>query len=150
MSRYKRSTTQGTSEMMSAAIQSVTQKGLIIREAAERHGVPKSSLGERVKALRSNNNIISLAPKLGRYTTVFTREEELEIVEHLKQLGAALMPNADAIKTFYDRIIELLEAHQFDTHQIFNADETGISTAHTNSKVCIIAPEYGIHYIHLN
>lgn len=76
MSRFKRTTNRGnwSSKDMGKGIEAV-MKGMKIREAAERYGVPKSTLNERVIAKR-NGLTVKLEPKLGRYDTIFTKEQE--------------------------------------------------------------------------
>ena len=46
--------------------------------------------------------------------------------------------NKEAVKRYFDNLEILLIEHHFETHQIYNCDETGITTVHKPAKV--IAP----------
>ena len=74
-----------STENMAAAIQDVIKGKMGYMKAAKTHGVPQSTLEDKVKKAR----IERLEPaeaaqkKLGRYTTVFSPAQEEELVNHV-------------------------------------------------------------------
>lgn len=76
---------------MKKAIQSVTEKKLSLREAADRYDVPKSTLQDRIKALSSGQEV-KLLSKLGGYENTFSEDYLQQLYNHVKDLDNRLMP----------------------------------------------------------
>ncbi|XP_071635524.1 uncharacterized protein [Temnothorax longispinosus] len=198
MPKFKgRSTSRGdwSEENMKRAIQEVLERKSSQRVAADRYHVPRTSLQDRVKAIKQGHQI-NLKPKLGRFQQTFTPEFARQLCEHVIDLDNRLMPltrseflrfafdlaekikiphrfnkekrmagkdffcnfkkrNPDlALRTleatslmravgfnkfqvdrFYDLFLKLEGQFRFQASQIYNADETGVSTVHKNDKV---------------
>ena len=41
----------------------------------------------------------------------------------------------EKVKQFFDKLAELMDRYKFESHDIWNVDETGISTAQKPSKI---------------
>lgn len=68
-----------------SAITEVMEGRMGYKRTAETYGVPQTTLEDKVKKARLQNLTPELAAekRLGRYRTVFTQEQELELVNHL-------------------------------------------------------------------
>ena len=69
----------------------LVMNGATIREASERYEVPKSTLGERVKAIKNGKEIV-MEPHMGKFKRTFTDEQEAELVDYMVELDRRLMP----------------------------------------------------------
>ena len=49
-------------------------------------------------------------------------------------LNRAFGLNKEAVKTYFDNLEILFNEHHFEPHQIYNCDETGITTVHKPVK----------------
>lgn len=76
---------------MKMAVSKALAGELTIRSAAERYGIPKSTLSDRVKGLKMQKEV-TFEPKLGRYQPTFERKYEDILVEHVRDLSNRLMP----------------------------------------------------------
>lgn len=81
-------------DQMKKAIEKVVIREMTVREASERFSVPKSTLGDRVKALQLGKEV-KIKPSLGNSTSfpkTFTAEQEEMLYNHVKALDSQLMP----------------------------------------------------------
>jgi hypothetical protein len=77
---------------MKRAIQDVLDRKMSERAAAERYQVLRTSLQDRVKAVKQGQQII-LNPILGRFQQTFTTPEyERQLYQHVTDLHNRLMP----------------------------------------------------------
>lgn len=85
---YQRTTNRQSwsQEAMVSAIKEVMEGRSGCKRASDTFGVPKSTLEEKVKKARSNNLTPELAAekRLGRFRTIFSNEQELELVNHIE------------------------------------------------------------------
>lgn len=190
---YERKTARQSwsEESMAGAIREVLDATMGYMRAAKAYNVPQSTLEDKVRKARKE----SLSPntaaikKLGRFTTVFTSDQEKELVNHVLFLEERLFGltltdvrilafdlaeankithpfnkekkktgkdwlysfldrhpclslrnpektslarakgfNRTAVQAFYDLYEALLEKHKFSANNIYNVDETGITT----------------------
>lgn len=79
-------------ESMAGAIREVLDGTMGFQKAAKSYGVPKSTLERKVKKVKVNNYSpqAAAAKKLGRYETVFTLDQEKELVKHVLLLEERL------------------------------------------------------------
>ncbi|KAJ8935213.1 hypothetical protein NQ318_017129 [Aromia moschata] len=94
MPKFKgRNTNRGnwSQESMKKACDAVISGKMGLRQAAVTYSVPKSSLFDKVNALRSGQEV-TLDTKLGRFTQTFNSEHETALVDHVKDLSSRLMP----------------------------------------------------------
>ncbi|KAJ8942136.1 hypothetical protein NQ318_021644 [Aromia moschata] len=94
MPKFKgRNTNRGnwSQESMKKACDAVISGKMGLRQAAVTYSVPKSSLFDKVNALRSGQEV-TLDAKLGRFTQTFNSEHETALVDHVKDLSSRLMP----------------------------------------------------------
>jgi len=198
MPKFKgRTTSRGewSEENMKRATQDVLDFKMSETAAAERYEIPRTSLQNRVKAVKQCQQII-LKPILGRFQQTFTPEYERKLCQRVIDLDSRLVSltrseflrfaydlaeksnidhrfnkekrmagkdfflafkkrNPDlALRTpeatslmratgfnklqadrFYDLLLKLQEHFGFHASQIYNADETGVSTVHKNDRV---------------
>ncbi|KAK2575400.1 hypothetical protein KPH14_008316 [Odynerus spinipes] len=90
---YKRTTNRQSwsEESMKNAILDVIGGKSGYRVASRTFSVPQSTLEDRVKKYRKNNNVEDASKKgLGRFKTVFTAEQESLMCQHIKDLEAQL------------------------------------------------------------
>lgn len=179
---------QWTPEQLSIAINEV-QNGKSIRTAAKDHGIPFSTLQERLK------KSVTCGPRLGR-KSVFHSDQEASIVTHLKTLANmyyGLTPlqfrkvafefaeklnihhrfntarrvagkdwlegflkrnpsisirkpeatsmnrikgfNKTEVKTFFENLENVMEKFKFTPNNIYNMDETGITTVQDTNRI---------------
>lgn len=103
---------------MKEAIEKVRLNEMTIREASERYLVPKSTLGDRIKALRENKEVV-MKPVLGNHKVfprTFTDEQEKLLYDHIKNLDSQLMPlSKDEFLTLVYKYAEQLKIkHRFN------------------------------------
>jgi len=198
MPKFKgRTTSRGEwyEENMKRAIQDVLDREMSERAAAKRYTVPRTSLQNRVKAVKQGQKVI-LKTLLGHFQQTFTPEYKRQLCQHVIDLDNCLMPltrseflrlaydlaeksnidhrfnkekrmagkdfflafknrypdlvlrtpeatslmratgfNKPQVDQFYDLLLQLQEQFGFKASQIYNADETGVSTVHKNDKV---------------
>lgn len=116
MSRFDRKTNRGnwSTQDMLKAIEKV-MGGMPIWEAVERFSVSRSTLHERSKAIREGKEI-NAVPKLGRFTTIFPKEYEIQLLNYAIELDDLCMPlTKDEFKQLsYNLAVELKIPHTFD------------------------------------
>lgn len=81
-------------DRMKEALDQVCSSQMTIREASERFGVPKSTLGRRAKDVRGGKELY-IKPKMGNtkaFSRTFTDEQETSLYNHVKSLDSQLMP----------------------------------------------------------
>lgn len=71
---------------MNEAVKCVLEGKFTIRDAEDSFDVPRSSLHDRLKVLKSGKEI-SFKPKLGRLETTFSDIFSVELYEHVKELA---------------------------------------------------------------
>ncbi|CAG4950407.1 unnamed protein product [Parnassius apollo] len=76
---------------MKEAVKNVMEGKLSVRQAADRFDVPRSSLHDRLKVLKSGKEV-AFYPKLGRFETTFSKNFFMQLYEHVKELDNRLMP----------------------------------------------------------
>ncbi|KAJ8932480.1 hypothetical protein NQ318_001655 [Aromia moschata] len=118
--------------------QELVREGLSIRRAAEVLGFNEATVRKRLKKGYG-------VRKLGRFRSVFSNEQEVEIVAHCKQLNkrfygisVQISPKTSVARTmgfnrvqighFFENLKEAYEKYGFTPDRIFNVDETGIQT----------------------
>lgn len=81
-------------DMMVLAVNKVRNKEMSIREASTRFNVPRSTLGDRIKALKGGKEVPLKActSNSGTYHRTFTDEQEADLHNHIKSLDSQLMP----------------------------------------------------------
>lgn len=106
---------QWDEEHMRTAVRKVLDNELAIRDAAKRYGVPKSTLADKVKHLK-NNEETQLIPSLGRYRCTFPANYEQELVNHMRDLDSRLMPltKKEFLKLAFDVAERLKIPHRFN------------------------------------
>ncbi|KAL3285304.1 hypothetical protein HHI36_019413 [Cryptolaemus montrouzieri] len=102
MPKFKeRKTTRGSwdENTMERAIRSAQERNLSIRRAAERYGVPRSTLQDKIKAI-GNGEETEFKPKLGRLEHTFSNDQALQLHEYVIDLDNRLMPltKAESLK----------------------------------------------------
>lgn len=92
--KYLRKTERGqwSEESMSNAVDSILNGQMGYRRAAQSYGVPQTTLERRIKEFRTLDDDIprQIKKPLGPKTTVFSNEEELQLVAYLKKMEARL------------------------------------------------------------
>lgn len=78
---------QWNSNDLRAAIEDVTTLGTTVNRTALNRGIPRQTLARHLKARRTQKDVCSL----GRYDTVFSKQQEDELLQHVLHLE----------KTFY-------------------------------------------------
>lgn len=182
-------------ENMKWAIRKVLSRKMTCREAAVKYAVPKSTLFDRLKIMKSGGEC-TLKPKLGRFDNTFSKEYENALADHVIDLSNRCMPltrkeflklayqlgeslnlnhrfnkekksagkhfyydflkrhpelslripestsllravgfNKTQVEKFFENLLELCEKYKFSPSNIFNCDETGVSTVHKQQKV---------------
>lgn len=100
---------------MKEAVTVVMEKKLTIRLAAEKYDVPRSTLQDRVKALKNGQEVI-FKPKLGRFESTFNENFSLQLYNHVKDLDNRLMPltRLEFLKLAFDLAEYLKIPHHFN------------------------------------
>lgn len=62
-----------------------------IREATAHFSVPKSTLGDRLRALASGKEV-QMKPAIGSFQNTFSGNQEEQLYHHIKSLDNQLMP----------------------------------------------------------
>lgn len=93
-SKYKRISNRNSwsEESMAGAISEVLDGTMGFQKAAKLYGVPKTTLERKVNKAKMNkfSPQVAAAKKLGRYETVFTLDQEKDLVEHVLHLEERL------------------------------------------------------------
>lgn len=199
MRNYKRTTTRQSwsEESMRGAIQEVLSNNMGYKRAAQAYNVPQSTLEDRVKKARLNNLSPSEAATkgLGRYKTVFSEQQEKELVKYILELEERLFGitlkelrelayelaeqnkiphtfnrqkklagkdwmygflerhqeislrnpektslarakgfNRHVVQKFYDLLESIINKHQISASNIYNVNETGVTTVPTKTS----------------
>ncbi|PSN31341.1 hypothetical protein C0J52_24730 [Blattella germanica] len=102
-------------ENMKMAVHSVLAGKFSWREAAARFSVPRSTLGDRVSAIRKGETI-KMGPSMGRFTRTFDEDLETELVKHLKYLEDCFLPlnKTELLTLAYDLAEHLKLPRQFN------------------------------------
>lgn len=100
---------------MKKAVDCVLVGKLSVREASGHFSVPKSSLGDRVCALKKGKSI-EMAPSMGRFKKTFNEELENDLVKHLKYLDSSFLPvnKTELLTLAYDLAEHFKLPHQFN------------------------------------
>jgi hypothetical protein len=106
MPKFKGTTTslgEWSEENMKRAIQDVLDRKMSERSAAERYKVPRTSLQDRVTAVKQGHQII-LKPIQGRFQQTFTPEYKRQLCQHVIDLDNRLMPltKSELLRFVYD------------------------------------------------
>jgi len=83
--------------------QDVLDRKMSEKAAAERYEFPRTSLQDRVKAVKEGQQII-LKPILGRFQQTFTPEYEMQLCQHVIDLDNGPMPltRSEFLRFAYD------------------------------------------------
>ncbi|XP_011858337.1 PREDICTED: uncharacterized protein LOC105555900 [Vollenhovia emeryi] len=100
------------------ALDKVISKKMSLREASKKYDIPKSTLHDKIRCLKSGEEI-SLQPKIGRFTKTFPPEYEEQLVNHVKDLSNRCLPlmKKEFLKLAYDLAVELKLPHRFNTEK---------------------------------
>lgn len=100
---------------MKEAVKCVMEGKLSVRQAADRYDVPRSSLHDRLKVLKSGKEI-AFHPKLGRFESTFSENFSMQLYEHVKELDNRLMPltRKEFLKLAFDLAESLKIPHRFN------------------------------------
>ncbi|CAK9811097.1 hypothetical protein ANTPLA_LOCUS6844 [Anthophora plagiata] len=94
MSKFKAATTnrgKWNAIQMKQAVMYVLDGKLTLKCATEKYNVPRSTLHDKIKLLKSGKEII-FKPKLGRYEDTFDEKFPHELYNHIKKMDDRLMP----------------------------------------------------------
>lgn len=124
---YKRKTEQHSwsLEAMKKAVLCYVSGEMGFKKAAQEHNVPQTTLERYVLKYRANPDETIITKKLGHYVTVFTNEQETELVEYIKLMEARFYGlTSMELRTL---AFELAEKNNIDhsfnkTHKIAGAD----------------------------
>lgn len=102
-------------QSLQTAIDKVLSQEMSVRQAAMVYQVPKSTLQDKLKALKRGDEV-SMKPKLGRFTNTFSEQYEQVLVEHVKDLSNRCMPlmKKEFLKLAYDLAEEMKIPHRFN------------------------------------
>ena len=91
---------------------------LTVRLAAERYDVPRSTLQDRVKALKSGQEVV-FKPKLGRFHSTFNEHFSLQLYNHVRDLDNRLMPltRLEFLKLAFELAEHHKISHRFNTEK---------------------------------
>lgn len=122
MRNYKRKSNQNawSEASMKAAIRSVRSQELSQNAAARQFNVPVATLNRRIKAGKDEEE--GSRKKLGRFTTIFSGEQEIELCNHVLQLEKRFF----GVSTFELRSLAYQYAVQNKIRNNFN-DETKLA-----------------------
>lgn len=68
------------------AIDKVLSKEMSLREASLRYDVPKSTLHDKTSLLNRGQEVTLMKPKIGRFTSTFTPDDQLLERENVKKV----------------------------------------------------------------
>ena len=100
---------------MKRAIQDVLDREMSERVAPKRYEVPRTSLQDRVKAVKQGQKVI-LKPILGRFQQTFTPEYERQLCQHAIDHDNRLMPltRSEFLRLAYDLAEKSNIDHRFN------------------------------------
>lgn len=100
---------------MKEAVKCVMEGKLSVRQAADRYDVSRSSLHDRLKALKSGTEI-AFQLKLDRFESTSSENLSLKLYEHVKELDNRLMPltRNEFLKLAFDLAESLKLSHRFN------------------------------------
>lgn len=100
---------------MADAIKAVLEDEMKIRRAAEEFNVPKSTLHDRVAAIRRGREI-KIEPKLGRFDCTFNDRQENDLINFLIDMDQRLMPlsKREFLRLVYQYAQDLKIPHRFN------------------------------------
>lgn len=103
-------------ENMKKAVDGMLAGKFTLREAADRFSVPRSTLSDRVCAIKKGKSI-KITPSMGGFKQTFDNELEGELVSHLKYLDSCFLPvnKTELLKLVYDLAEYFKLPHQFNT-----------------------------------
>ena len=78
-------------ENMKYAMQKVVEGSMSLRKASSQFSVPKSTLQDRIKSIKSGKEV-QATPQMGRFQMTFSEHIEGQLVAHLTDLDSRLMP----------------------------------------------------------
>lgn len=102
-------------EDMKLAVQDVLENKISVRASAERHNVPRNTLQRKIRSVETESQV-EMKPQLGRFKPTFDNLYENELVKHMKELDARLMPLSrnEFLKLAYDLAESLKLPHRFN------------------------------------
>ncbi|XP_030757332.1 uncharacterized protein LOC115883165 [Sitophilus oryzae] len=77
-------------ESMNAAVDVVVSGQMGYRRAAEQHGVPQTTLERYVAKKRKDQQNFVVDKSVGKFRSVFSQEQEIELVDYLKSMESRL------------------------------------------------------------
>ena len=100
---------------MTSAVKNVIDRKMTIREAARNFSVPKSTLQRRINKIKTGVEV-TMHPDLGRFKPTFESKYEDELVRHIKDMDARLMPftRKEFMKLAYDLATKMKIDHRFN------------------------------------
>ena len=103
-----------TQKNMNAALQLLLEGKMTQRQAVETFHVPKTTLGDRFRAIQAGKTV-NLTPQLGKFKRTFSEELEKQLVSYMKDQDAKFMPfsKREFFKFAYDLAEQLKLPHQF-------------------------------------
>lgn len=136
-----RSTSRGdcSEENMKRAIQEILERN---SSAADRYQVPRTSLQDRVKAIRQGHQII-LKPKLGRFQQTFTPEFERQLCEHVINLDNRLMPltRSKFLRLAFNLAEKIKISHRFNKEKRMARKDFFCNFKKRNPDIALRTPE---------
>lgn len=102
-------------QKMKMAVDSVLAGKCSVREAAGHFSVPRSTLGDRICALKKGGSI-EMEASMGRFKLTFSDELENELVNYLKHLDNCFLPlnKTELLTLAYDLAEHFKLPHQFN------------------------------------
>lgn len=145
MPKFKRRTSERgkwDENKMKEAVKCVMEGKLSVRQAADRYDVPRSSLHDRMKALKSGTDI-AFQPKLGRVESIFSENLSLKVYEHVKELDNRLMPltRNEFLKLAFDLAEILKLSHRFNKEKGMAGKDFFYSFNKKYPDIVLITPE---------
>ncbi|XP_023310354.1 uncharacterized protein LOC111691547 [Anoplophora glabripennis] len=116
--KYKKKTSRGewSKESMKQAVEKVLNKEMGYRKAALQYSVPQTTLERHVNAIKTKGEM-NLDLPLGPIATVFSKKEENELVEYLKEMEARLfgLSTLELRSLAYQLAVKNGKKHRFNT-----------------------------------
>ncbi|XP_023312062.1 uncharacterized protein LOC111692338, partial [Anoplophora glabripennis] len=136
--KYKKKTSRGewSKESMKQTVEKVLNKEMGYRKAALQYSVPQTTLERHVNAIKTKGEM-NLDLPLGPITTVFSKKEENELVEYLKEMEARLFGLSTLeLRSLAYQLAVKNDKYKLGPDRIYSCDETGISSvSKTKSKI---------------
>ncbi|KAG5863828.1 hypothetical protein JTB14_024153 [Gonioctena quinquepunctata] len=126
---------------MKEPLEKVLTKIMSIRETSQRYSVPESSLADRLKSIRRNEEVI-IKPNTynkGIFHRISNDEQENMSYEHVKELDSQLMPlsRSEFSKLAYQFATKLRIKHRFNkTEERAGKDSHYDFMKRLNQQVC--------------